>query len=250
MIIDWQKFVVKLVPSIIRKPILLSLLDTFVKQVGDNYNVLKANNEKALLYASCTPQVIWLQYLLRQELNDNSISIVEGNGLPVDFVVYTELENTDRLKALLNRFKLAGKSYVMISESIDVNIRWSDAVCERLVPNSVIHWIDAVCEKVLAQLRILDASGNYEIDTLNYSANPATETIYVDYPGDSVSVVKINGGSGCTITFVQDHSTIPHRKQYTVSVTLNPADHPARSWQFSFSSDGQTKYLLINQDEY
>lgn len=216
MIIDWRKFVVRLIPSMVRKSILLAVIDTLIKQIDSNYTILKSKNDKALLYASCTPQVVWLQYLLRQELNYNSIVIAEGDGLPVDFVVYTNLNDVDRLKSLLNRFKMTGRSYLINSENIAYSIRWVDAICEKTaiintviqwdnticaqeVLVTVIHWINPLCALDYGQFRVVDSLGSISPIIGYYSDGTLhpefTEPFYIEYPGENIAQSLISGNA-------------------------------------------------------
>jgi hypothetical protein len=109
----------------------------------------------ARLRSAATWQTCWLKKLLEDELG-GSITISESDGLPVDFIVSgISYSNLSRAKALINRYKLYGRSYVIQYADLDESVQWLDALCEKeQTIVSSVQWVDAVCEKELNEVTI------------------------------------------------------------------------------------------------
>lgn len=96
--------------------------------------------------AGGTPQVCMLQKIVRDAIGVDVV-IGEGDGKPVDFIIKTSFTDTDKerqLFALLDRYKLAGKSYSYQNESVTYTLDWSEYVCEKA--SITITWANYVCE--------------------------------------------------------------------------------------------------------
>lgn len=93
-----------------------------------------------------SPQVCMLKKTVYDELGI-MVEIAEGDGKPVDFVIRTAFTDTDKerqLFALLDRYKLAGKSYAYENKEITFECVWSGYVCE---DNPLDwEWTNYVCE--------------------------------------------------------------------------------------------------------
>lgn len=93
-----------------------------------------------------SPQVCMLKKTVYDELGI-MVEIAEGDGKPVDFVIRTAFTDTDKerqLFALLDRYKLAGKSYAYENKEITFECLWSGYVCE---DNTLgCEWTNCICE--------------------------------------------------------------------------------------------------------
>ena len=86
-----------------------------------------------------TPQVCMLRQIIKDELGID-VLIEEGNGKPIDFIVKTSFVNVDierQLFALLDRYKLAGKSYGYENAEILYDNRWTAYLCEKIRSNTI-----------------------------------------------------------------------------------------------------------------
>ena len=96
--------------------------------------------------AGGSPQVCMIKRTVLDELGI-MIEILEGDGKPVDFIIQTAFTDTDKerqLFALLDRYKLAGKSYAYENREITFEYTWSKYVCE---DNPLrFGWSKWVCE--------------------------------------------------------------------------------------------------------
>lgn len=100
-----------------------------------------------LVKAGGSPQVCMLQKLIYDELGI-LVEIEEGNGKPVDFIIRTSFSNIDKerqLFALLDKYKLAGKSYGYENAEVKFSYDWSGYVCEQRTV--FVQWGGYVCER-------------------------------------------------------------------------------------------------------
>lgn len=149
MIINWDRYVKNALPIGLRKPKLIQLVTVLLSGITSRYSDLLNYMDKARLYASCTWQVCWLEFMLRLELDNETINIQEGDGLPYDFEIYgVPYADSSRVIGIIGRFKLAGKSFHINLNDIDQSAMWIDPVCEKEnVIISSVKWINPVCAK-------------------------------------------------------------------------------------------------------
>lgn len=132
MIVNWDKYVKNIIPIGLRKPRLIQLVTVLLSGITSRYSDLLDYMEKSRLYASCTWQVCWLEFMLRLELDNETISIQDGDGQPYNFIVLGITNNNkDKASAILSRFKLAGLSYLIIDGDIEASARWSNYYCQK-----------------------------------------------------------------------------------------------------------------------
>lgn len=132
MIINWDKYVKNALPIGLRKPKIIQLVTVLLSGITSRYSNLLNYMDKARLYASCTWQVCWLEFMLRLELDNETINIQEGDGQPYDFIVVgVSNAEKDKVSGIIARFKLAGFSYLIIDEDIDASAKWNNYYCQK-----------------------------------------------------------------------------------------------------------------------
>ena len=102
--------------------------------------------KRMLVKAGGSPQVCMLQKIVKDSLGID-IRITEGNGKPIDFIInalFIDLDKERQLFALLDRYKLAGKSYGYENAGIVITAQWTGFVCELASMES--EWTGFVCE--------------------------------------------------------------------------------------------------------
>lgn len=102
--------------------------------------------KKMRLHASASPQACMIKKIVRDEI-DIDIQIEEGNGKPVDFIIKTSFSNVDKerqLFAILDRYKLAGKTYGYENAEIILSALWSEYMCEK--GDTSAEWKKHLCE--------------------------------------------------------------------------------------------------------
>lgn len=96
-----------------------------------------------------SPQVCMLEKIIKDTLSIDAV-IEEGDGKPADFIIktaFTDIDKERQLFALIDRYKLAGKSYRYENQQVDYKGEWSNYVCERVLVPVVSRWSEYVCER-------------------------------------------------------------------------------------------------------
>ena len=148
MIVYWKKWILEQIPFALRVNRLFVLCLLFTRPVRHLHVYFSEWSRKMKNKAGVSPQICMLQKVVFDELQIN-IEIEEGDGMPYDFIVKssrTTKEKEQQMLSLLNRYKLAGKSYQYIDKDIvSFDNDWSDYICEQC--QTVTDWSDYVCEQ-------------------------------------------------------------------------------------------------------
>lgn len=159
---DWNKWIIERLPRRLRVVGMFALcvvLTSYIKQLHDEFVEWR---RRLRIRMAGTPQVCQLKKIVHDEIGLD-IQIEEGNGKPIDFIIKTSFVDIDkerRLFALLDRYKLAGKSYGyenaeialtaiwsrFVCEKMDLHVYWSRFACEQF--NVSLQWTGWTCEKV------------------------------------------------------------------------------------------------------
>lgn len=146
MEIHWDKWVVESLPFRFRKSVMVAFCTVLIAPLQTLYNDFNQYRKRMKIKAGGSPQVCMLQKIVKDSL-DIDLIISEGNGKPVDFIIHTSFTDVDKerqLFALLDRYKLAGKSYMYENTEVEYSHQWSGFVCER--QTVIIQWGGYVCE--------------------------------------------------------------------------------------------------------
>lgn len=161
MEINWEKWIVESLPFRLRSKVICAFCFSLVSPVLSLYNDFDRWRAKMKIKAGGSPQVCMLKKVVYDELGVN-IEIEEGNGKPHDFIVQTAFPNVDKerqLFALLDRYKLAGKSYRYDNTNVAINIEWGVFVCE--LADISWSWNRFVCEvKIKLDTTIIIGKGD------------------------------------------------------------------------------------------
>lgn len=100
--------------------------------------------------SSITSQVCWLEKLLSDRFRGD-ITITEGNGLFVDFHINgIQYADKDEAYALINRYKLAGKSFAFVFPDLTITAMWGDGLCEtQPITVESAAWSNPVCVEMI-----------------------------------------------------------------------------------------------------
>lgn len=135
-----------MLPGRRRTLMVYALCVVLVSPVVKLYKELVDWRERMRVRAGGSPQVCMLRQVVKDELGID-VLIEEGGGRPTDFIVKTSFVNIDverRLFALLDMYKLAGKSYGYENAEIEMGCVWSGYLCEKLRDNAIaitLHWL-------------------------------------------------------------------------------------------------------------
>ncbi len=143
----WDKWILDLLPIGLRNVRLFALLKVLTFPVLSLYASFVSWRNGMQLKASGTPQVCILKRLIFDELGI-IVEIEEGNGKPIDFIIKTSFSDIDKerqLFALLDKYKLAGKSYGYENAEVKFSYEWSEYVCEQRTV--FLQWGGFICER-------------------------------------------------------------------------------------------------------
>lgn len=135
----WNRWILELLPGRRRTLMVYALCVVLVSPVVKLYGEFVGWRAKMLVKTGGTPQVCMLRRIIKDELGID-VLIEEGNGKPTDFIIKTSFVNIDmerRLFALLDRYKLAGKSYGYENAEILYDNRWTAYLCEKIRTNTI-----------------------------------------------------------------------------------------------------------------
>ena len=144
---DWRKWIIERLPERLRVTGMIAVCMVLTLPIRVLYEEFVAWQRKMRTKVAGTPQVCMLEKIIRDELGLD-IRIEEGNGKPIDFIIKTDFVDMDkerRLFALLDRYKLAGKSYGYENAGIVITAQWTGFVCELAGMES--EWTGFVCER-------------------------------------------------------------------------------------------------------
>lgn len=135
----WNRWILELLPGRRRTLMAYALCVVLVSPVVKLHGEFVAWRAKMRVKTGGTPQVCMLRQIIKDELGID-VLIEEGNGKPTDFIIKTSFVNIDmerRLFALLDRYKLAGKSYGYENAEILYDNRWTAYLCEKIRTNTI-----------------------------------------------------------------------------------------------------------------
>ena len=145
---------------------MFAILQVLISPVVRLYNLFISLRDEQIMNQAGTSQVCMLQKIVHDQLN-LSIEIEESNGLSTDFIVKCDsldLDKERRLVALVSKYKLAGKSFLLNNASVVFTQVWGNYACEKAM--LAYNFGGYVCELAVKQLNVLtidywkDVAGN------------------------------------------------------------------------------------------
>lgn len=148
MNVDWNKWVIEHLPFSMRTARMFTLISVLIFPICQLYNEFVTWRVKMRIKSGGTPQVCMLKKVVYDELGVNA-EIKEGNGKPHDFIIQIalDMDKERQLFALLDRYKLAGKSYLYDNTDVSINLTWGAFVCE--MADMSWAWGGFVCEAIV-----------------------------------------------------------------------------------------------------
>lgn len=146
MIIDWHKYISLLLPLRMRTQRMIELVRTLVWQVPQLASRFNVWEQTAIYKGKITASTIALEKLIEREFGVLA-TIEELDGQPTDFLVNVAGPVDEvRLKALIDQYKLAGRSYAFKLGAVVYTSEFTNHVCEDIIELVTAAWIDHVCE--------------------------------------------------------------------------------------------------------
>lgn len=144
---DWRRWIIERLPERLRVKGMMAVCMVLTMPIRVLHEEFVAWQRRMRTKVAGTPQVCVLQKIIKDELGLD-VLIEEGDGKPTDFIIRTAFVDVDkerRLFALLDRYKLAGKSYGYENAEIEITIQWTGFACELASMES--NWTGFVCER-------------------------------------------------------------------------------------------------------
>lgn len=188
MRIDFDRLILLLLPIRLRTVRLFSLLQVFLSPIATLYNQLMIDINLKRYRVACTPQTVWLEKIIKIETGV-TVGIQTADGKPNDFVVTYPSTTPERvslaIQSIIDRYKLAGRSYAMIG-GVATNIStWGGYVVELIEDATVIDstaWGDYVNELInVGQVPcyLYAAFNQYEGEVTLFSEVPVASDVSV-----------------------------------------------------------------------
>ena len=146
MNIDYNKLVQLLLPTFIRKNVLVELIWPMVAQLQIMHSQFNLWFDEARYKANTNASVVSLTELIQREF-DVLANIEELDGLPTDFKVNVSgaVEEV-RLRSLINQYKIAGRSFTFRVGTVGYSCGFINHRCEDITELYSVEFTDHVCE--------------------------------------------------------------------------------------------------------
>lgn len=144
---DWRRWIIERLPERLRVKGMMAVCMVLTVPIRVLHEEFVAWQRRMRTKVAGTPQVCVLQKIVKDELGLD-VLIEEGDGKPTDFIIKTAFVDVDkerRLFALLDRYKLAGKSYGYKNAEVKFSYEWAEYVCEQRTV--FVQWSGYVCER-------------------------------------------------------------------------------------------------------
>ena len=243
----WNRWILELLPGRRRTLMVYALCVVLVSPVVKLYGEFVDWRAKMRVKTGGTPQVCMLRQIIKDELGID-VLIEEGNGKPIDFIIKTSFVNVDmerQLFALLDRYKLAGKSYGYENAEIRYVAGWTKYVCER--GELVVEWAEYVCE--VAQ-RTAKWTG-YICEQADKKLNTITTQLKGGgFMLEVVSTYPVN--IPMTLYYYRENDSNLYSVEYTGTVQYYDLGIGNKviggSFRLSHNEDGEYEYQIVNKN--
>lgn len=191
MRINWDRFIAFNLPVVMRQRKIFNFLRELLSGVVDLHDRGQKWRESALQRASYNSSAIMLERMLRDQMG--VVAEIQPAVSPYDFKVVIikqgEAYDDARLRALIDKYKQADKSYYVENGAVDYTVAFSDYVCEQLSDVFTAEWTKYRCEQVYVNLintiSLVIDKNEYE-ETIVYALS--------EYPVSSPIVVTLMYG--------------------------------------------------------
>lgn len=182
MKIDWDKYTIESLPHTLRRVGIFSILQVLISQIKAIHASYLSLKSAKIKEQSGNSQVCMLKKMVSDQLNLN-IDIAPDTGLSNDFIVKVDSLDVDkerRLVALINKYKLAGKSFTLNNAAVVFTQSFAGYVCEKA--SLVYGWGGYVCELAGKEVNVLtidfwkDVAGNTGFD-ISAALSPVRVTL-------------------------------------------------------------------------
>ncbi|MEA4981429.1 MAG: hypothetical protein VB066_01800 [Paludibacter sp.] len=139
MQINRIKLIADLLHIRMRSSLLIQLLFALTSEVQTVLNKFRINVPDWLYQINSDASVISLQHQIKRELDVDAV-ITELSGQPIDFLVTVNgFVDENRLRALIEGRKLAGKSFVFQTGNMEYECEWQNYACVQEYTDNIIY---------------------------------------------------------------------------------------------------------------
>ena len=139
MKINLQKYIADLLPTGLRRLGNIEFIRSLLQQVASVYGGFNRQVSDWLYKAHADASVLSLQHHIRREF-DVDAAITELNGKPLDFLVtVTGAVDENALRAFIDKYKLAGKSFSFVTGNVSYTAEWLNHQCEIVLNENAIN---------------------------------------------------------------------------------------------------------------
>lgn len=154
MKIEWNRFIAYNLPVILRRPRVFNFIRELLAAIRDLHDRSETWRADALRRSAYDSSAIMMERMLLDQMGVVA-EISDSQRPDVDFIV-TIVDQGDsyddaRLRALIDRYKQADKSYIIENGDIAYSAAFSDYVCEQLDESYSAGFTSYVCETTFEQ---------------------------------------------------------------------------------------------------
>lgn len=233
--INWKKFWREQLPSAFRKNKIVVLIEVLCSVIREAYDEWRTWSARAKERAAYTWQVYSLERMVWLEMG-LVIDIKESKTVAYNFLVNVSRSSgqeydESRLRALLDRYKLAGKSYYISDTAIARTVKFISHVCERGVSGYAVKFINHVCEKSGKEINNIRVyvmpTTSYETKVTAISELPNRSDLRID--------VLLSDGKRCVVTI----------RAYTSKGEVIVSSSATACLEFSITPEEDSDYIYI-----
>lgn len=222
---NWSKYILLLLPPRMRFIGLHAFLSVLLSPVKSLHDQFAEWQIRKKMQMAATPQAIWLPKIVWEEMGAK-IGIEYSDGIP-DFwvIVYDDNADISRLRTLIERYKLAGKSYRIKRQDEMIIQEWIDFVCTSFEYRSFFNAFVCV-DSGLINNYIFISTGGGKRSISAFLSYPAASEINISltyqYPSGLLNTVNLLVAKQAQESFYQLSPTEPDIASITQTEILYP----------------------------
>lgn len=224
---NFQKLIVILLPFSLRKPRIKSLLYVLIYPIVKCYDNLMLFRDDRMIKMNVTSQAPWLERIIF--LETGLLANIRNSDEQVDFIVDVDgvdpespedINKVNRIKALIERYKMAGRSYSMkLANMVMISEYQSDQyVCVKMDKLYDVQYTDQTCVKVDS-----DVVGQYTLPVCT-KVDSLTLNVQVkngNYGSNKNCRITINSSELVPDDMLEVTLYLKGKEDYTLPVTLD-----------------------------
>lgn len=171
MIINWYTYILQQLPPRMQHAELVEFVRVLIGEIAETGNAFDLFLADANYKVNVNASTLALEKLISYELDAIAV-ITELDGLPFDFLVTVHgLVDDSRLKTLINKYKLADKSYTFSLGEVGYTANFKNYACEDIIVKHFATFKDYFCEddgnnEILVDYAFSPDYSNFEVTAI------------------------------------------------------------------------------------